>query len=105
MYRKFSRGTEENIHSELSEINWNPALINCGDNVDAAFSKLFYSLNKVINEHAPLRRYLNAKPNNSKPWITEGLLKSIKIKNLFAFGNNDKYILYRNKIITLTRCS
>ena len=71
MYRKFSRGTEGNIHSELSDINWDLALINCGDNVDAAFSEVFYSLNKVINEHAPLRRYLNAKLNN---FLNLGLL-------------------------------
>ena len=83
MYRKFSRGTKENIHSDLSEINWDLALINCGDNVDAAFSKFFNSINKVINEHAPLRRYLNAKPSNFLNLLFSLPLKSIKIKNLY----------------------
>ena len=42
----------------------------------------------------------------SKPWITKGIRKSIKIKNkLFHSTNKNKYKLYRNKITTLTRIS
>ena len=42
----------------------------------------------------------------TKPWITKGLIKSIKIKNkLFYSGDKDKYKLYRNKILLLTRLS
>ena len=42
----------------------------------------------------------------SKPWITEGIRKSIKSKNsLFYQGNSEKYKYYRNKILTLTRIS
>ena len=79
MYQKFPRGIEENIHSELSHITWDLALINCGDNVDAAFSKFFNSLNKVINKHVPLRPLSKRKDKQfSKSWITRGLLKSIK---------------------------
>ena len=55
MYRKFSRDTEQNIHSELSEINWDLAMRNCGDNAAAGFSKFFNSLNKIVNKYAPLR--------------------------------------------------
>ena len=39
MYRKFSSDTEENIHSELSEINWDLAMRDCGDNAYAGFSR------------------------------------------------------------------
>ena len=35
MYRKFSRNAEENSHSELSEINWDLAMIKYGDNANA----------------------------------------------------------------------
>ena len=42
----------------------------------------------------------------SKPWITQGLRKSIKIKNsLFYSGDIDMYKYYRNKISVLTRLS
>ena len=46
MYRKFSRNTEENIHSELSKISWDLAMRNCAGNADAAFSKFFNSVKK-----------------------------------------------------------
>ena len=42
----------------------------------------------------------------SKPWITSGLKKSIKVKNsLLQSGNLVKYKFYRNRICTLTRLS
>ena len=65
----------------------------------------------MINKHAPLKPLSKRKFKQSlKPWITKGLLKSIKIKNaLFAEGDIDKYKYkyksYRNKITTLIRQS
>ena len=42
----------------------------------------------------------------SKPWITEGIRRSIKIKNkLYHSADKNKYKLYRNKITILTRIS
>ena len=81
MYRKLSRDAKENIHSELSEINWDLAMRNCGDNSNAGFSKFFNSLNKIVNKHAPLRPLSKCKAKQfSKPWITRGIRKSIKVK-------------------------
>ena len=61
----------------------------------------------LVNKHALLKPLSNRKFKQSlKPWITKGLLKSIKIKNaLFASGDIDKYKFYRNKIITLIQQS
>ena len=61
----------------------------------------------MINKYAPLKPLSKRKFKRSlKPWITKGLLKSIKIKNaLFAEGDIDKYKFYRNKITTLIRQS
>ena len=60
---------------------------------------------KLVNKHAPLKPLLKRKfKQSSKPWITKGILKSIKIKNvLFTSGHVDKYRFYRNKITTLIR--
>ena len=93
MYRKFSRATEENIHSELSEFNWDLAMSNCGDNADAGFFKFFNTLNKIVNKHAPFRPLSKRKAKQfSKPWITKGIRKSTTVKNaLFASGNFEKY--------------
>ena len=78
MYRKFSRDTEENIHSELFEINWNLAMRNCVYDADGGFSKFFNSVNKIVkvNKHAPLRLLSKRKAKQfSKPWITRGIQK------------------------------
>jgi len=41
-----------------------------------------------------------------KPWITQGIRKSIRIKNqLFYDGNTSKYKHYRNMLTTLIRTS
>ena len=41
-----------------------------------------------------------------KPWITKGILNSIRKKNHFySSGENETNKLYRNKISTLTRSS
>ena len=37
MDRNFSRNEKENIHSELSEINWDLAMIKYGDNANSVF--------------------------------------------------------------------
>ena len=55
----------------------------------------------------PLRTVSNRMSKQfSKPWITSGLKKSIKVKHFFLqSGNLVKYKLYRNRICTLTRLS
>jgi len=72
-----------------------------------AFSKICNKLNKLVNKHAALKPLSKCKFKQSlKPWITKGLLKSIKIKiALFAEGDIDKYKIYRDKITTLIRQS
>ena len=64
-------------------------------------------LNKLINKHVPLRLLSKRKIKRlSKPWITKGIRKSIRIKNeLFFSGDRDKYKFYRNKILHLSRIS
>ena len=65
------------------------------------------SLTKIVNKHAPLQPLTKCKAKQfSKPWITREIRKSIKVKNaLFASGNYEKYKHYRNKLLTLVRCS
>ena len=77
------------------------------DSVDKCFSSFYNKFNKLVNKHAPLRTVSKRKAKQlSKPWISRGLRKSIKIKNdLFHSGNPAKYKLYRNKILTLSRLS
>ena len=53
---------------------------------------IFYNkLQRLINKHAPLKPVSKRERKRlSKPWITRGLRKSIKIeKSLFHSGDND----------------
>ena len=75
--------------------------------VDRFFSSFYNKFNKIVNKHAPLKTVSQRKAKQlSKPWISKGLRKSIKIKNnLFYSGDPAKYKLYKNKISSLTRLS
>ena len=61
----------------------------------------------MFKKHAPLKTVSKRKAKQlSKPWITRGLRKSIKIKNdLFYSGDTATYKLYRNKILSFSRQS
>ena len=107
MVRDFSRFSEEVFNSELAQVGWESILARTHGNIDIAFSKIYNKLNKLINKHVPLKPLSKRKFKQfSKPWISKGLIKSIKIKNaLFASGDTDKYKFYRNKITSITRHS
>ena len=87
--------------------DWENFISNSSNNVNKLFSSFYNGLNKLTNKHAPLKNISKRKAKQlNKPWITKGLKKFIKIKNhLFYLGDFDKYKLYRNKILTLTRIS
>ena len=76
-------------------------------NVDELFSAFYNKLNKVVKRHAYFKTISKRKMNTlSKPWITKGIRKSIKIKSkLSAPGDREQYKLYSNKISNLTRMS
>ena len=65
-------------------------------------------LNKFFYKHAPLKPVSKRKIKRlSKPWITRGLRKSIKIKNALFYSGlyeyyRSLYKYYRNKITILT---
>ena len=75
--------------------------------MNKSFSHLYKTINHVVNKHAPLRDASVRKPKMlTKPWLTAGLRKSIKVKNKLFFESNwPKYKIYRNKLTTLIRLS
>ena len=68
-------------------------------NVDQIFSSLYRKINNIVNKVAPLKSLNNRNFKKvSKPWITQGIRESIRIKNsLFLSGNKKGYLYYRNK--------
>ena len=103
--RDYSRFSEEDFISDISQTDW--AGLTSNGSVDKRFSSFYNKLNKLVNKHAPLKIVSKRKAKQlSKPWITRGLRKSIKIKNdLFYSGDTATYKLYRNKILSLSRQS
>ena len=85
--------------------NWEEVSGNC--DVNKSFSHLYKTINHVVNKHAPLRDASVRKLKMlTKPWLTAGLRKSIKVKNKLFFESNwPKYKIYRNKLTTLIRLS
>ena len=73
------------------------------------------TLNEVLDLMAPIKLLSKKEANlKSKPWITKGILKSIKVRDKlykrYLSGNSkdiylQKYKQYRNLIVTLLRVS
>ena len=104
-YRDFSSFSQDMFLHDLNQITWD-STYDVND-VDKLFSSFFSKVNRVINEHAPLKTASRKKVKQLlKPWITKGILKSVHLKNqFFCSGKTEKYKLYWNKISSLTRKS
>ena len=103
-FRDYSCFSEVEFKKDLGQIDFENSI---NDDIDKSFSFFFKKLNKITNKHAPLKPISRRKvKQQSKPWITKGIRRSIKIKNsLFYHGNRKTYKLYRNKLLELTRIS
>ena len=106
-FRDFSGFSEETFNYELYNLLSNQINLSDSSDVDKAFSHFYDSLNVLVNKHAPLKMVSNRmRKQFSKAWITSGLKKSIKAKNLFLqSGNLVKYKFYKNRICALTKLS
>ena len=80
--------------------------------------KFLTKMNLIIDKHLPLKKLSKQEIlQRDKPWITKGLITSIKTKNVIHRKMrrtknpvtkkelNNKYKMYKNKILKLTRLS
>ena len=78
---------------------------------NSAYTLFSDHINTLYNQHIALTKVKLTKHQSRKPWITQGLIKSIKFKNkLYSkFLQNrtakyeQKYKIYRNKLNHLLR--
>ena len=92
----------------LNEVDWSS--VYSSSDVDESLPRLLQIFNRISNEHAPLKS-VRVKSTSSKPWITSGLKKSMKVRDRLykkwlsthnlLFMN--KYKLYRNKITSINK--
>ena len=93
---------QTDFNNDLELITWPP-----NSDADCAFNVFYNKLNRLVDKHAPFKTVSRRKAKQmAKPWITKGLLTSIRKKNkLYHDGLWDEYKLYRNKLSLLTRLS
>ena len=87
--------------AELNEVDWSP--VYRSSDVNESLSRFLHIFNRVSNKHAPIKS-VKVSNNRSKPWITLGLKKSMRVRlrtrNLNFFS---KYKKYRNKITYINK--
>ena len=100
--RDLSSFNQTDFNNDLELITWPP-----NSDADCAFNVFYNKLNRLVDKHAPFKTVSRRKSKQmAKPWITKGLLTSIRKKNkLYHDGLWDEYKLYRNKLSLLTRLS
>ena len=77
-YRDFSKFSNEQFINDLSKINFNNLV---SPSVNESMNGIINALKEVTNKHCPIRKTSNTQQrllNIKKPWITKGLLFSIK---------------------------
>ena len=116
--RNWSSFDQEKFILDFFEINWKDKLNLNERNIDLSFDNFYKIINNLLDTHIPLKKLTKKQIKTmSKPWITQGLLTSIKkrdqIHKLFIKSKDlqEKLILekqfkkYRNLIVHLCRRS
>ena len=79
--RDFSNFSPVQFNKDLSEVNWDD-IVSKANNIDNLFSSFYRQMNKAVNKNAPIKIISQRKLKQlAKPWITNGIRTSIKIKN------------------------
>ena len=103
-YRQFD---SELYLQDIKAIDWNSIYIESNDLNEIA-AKSISTLQLIVNKHAPRKQISQSKQKQfSKPWITNGILKSIKNKQSIyrthVLSNNPKKKQnIKNMLINLT---
>lgn len=103
--RDYSNFNADKFMTDLCEIDWNNTY--CSSDVNKSFSRFYKNINRLINKHAPLKDVSKRRLKLlTKPWLTKGIRRSIRVKNNLFFNSNwNKYKQYRNKLTALIRLS
>ena len=103
--RDYSNFNADKFMTDLCEIDWNNTCRSF--DVNKSFSRFYKNINRLINKHAPLKDVSKRRLKLlTKPWLTKGIRRSIRVKNNLFFNSNwNKYKQYRNKLTALIRLS
>ena len=109
--RHYSESNIRDLKAELSTVEWDNVCSSADPNT--SYNSFTGKLNDLLNKCMPLKKVTprSSKRKPKSPWISNGLLKSIRRKNLLykksikkPTGDNiDKYKKFRNKLNSLLR--
>ena len=81
--RNYTKFKEDQFITDINNANIK-SKIESSDDTNEKYDMLHNHILSTINKHAPLKTLSNSESKNLlKPWITKGLLKSIKLKNKY----------------------
>ena len=105
-YREYRRFDSELYLQDIKAIDWNSIYTETND-LNKIAAKTTSTLQLIVNKHAPRKQISQSKQKQfSKPWITNGILQSIKNKQgmyrTHFFSNNPakiaEYKKYADKL-------
>ena len=105
IFRDFSLFSKDAYLNEIEMIEWNS--LYQSDDLNKITNDVVNSITKISSKHAPIKIVSRAKQKQvNKPWISNGILKSIKNKQrmyaTYFHSNNpekmNKYKKYANKL-------
>ena len=116
--RNFRNFDKEHFSQDIKYVNWENILeIEKGD-PNLSLEKYLTKMNSILDKRLPLKKLSKQEIlQRDKPWITKGLTKSIKIKNIIhrkmrrakdLIRNEElsnTYKTYKNNILKLTQLS
>ena len=116
MYRSMANYRKDDFMDEITSLSnrllTDVSLHPTASHLDNICTKFINEFSFIVNTHAPLKQMSKTKSNQKfKPWLTKGILKSIKTKNkLYAncYKQNNsnlisKYKQHSNKLTTIKR--
>ena len=105
-------------YSDFLNIDWNNIIDINNDDTNVSFNSFFLNFNKLLDKHISLKKVSNKSfKREFKPWITIGILKSLKKRSELHSrclrakdperkqSLNHRFKLYRNMLVTLVRKS
>ena len=118
VYRRSKDYNKEELVADFLTINWNEVISPQRMDSDFSFNSFMESVNVILDKHMPWKK-MNKKDFKleAKPWITRGILNSIKrrdtlLKKYIACPEGDRknelhrqYKTVRNRIVALIRLS
>ena len=110
LYRKETKENIDSLRSDLAQEGWQDVFLESDS--DKAYDMFSYKLVYYYNKNIPLVKSKSRK-KNKRPWITKGILQSIKTRNkLYKLAINsqcnENFVSYRkyiNKLNGLIRLS